>query len=392
MAASPAPSTPPPDIGEKWRIAVENCKKKLPPKELTRVVQTKTYDDLNRSIVGLRKTYQQKTVVRALNRIDPFLRNLHSFNSVINTATQSNPDIAALCWGGIKLILELSIRLKNAIDTITDGMAQVAQMLPRFESYQNLLPSTPQLTQALINVYEAVVGFCFETILALRENPVRMLTPFILLHLHYPSPHPFSLAHLHLTNLGNLFRSLWVNYSQSLTQKLEYIQRQSSIVDVESTVAKLIVDNTRHEELKRMIAGNKTDTTAKLPCYSIPFSANAGFFGRNAELGFCTDALNLSEPGTGPKGLALHGNGGIGKTSVALQLAYQEKAQRKVIIWIAADDIRKIFQGFVEAAAKLGLHRPNADAKADRDSVKDFLEKTSECSSPADLTLPLFRS
>lgn len=50
-----------------------------------------------------------------------------------------------------------------------------------------------------------------------------------------------------------------------------------------------------------------------------------------------------------------------------------------MVLWIAADDSVKLSEGFVEAGAKLDLHQPNANAKTDRDSVKGWLEKTSEC-------------
>jgi hypothetical protein len=51
-------------------------------------------------------------------------------------------------------------------------MADIGQALPRFESYQNLLPQTQSLNEALIGVYEAVVEFCIETIKVLRRHPM----------------------------------------------------------------------------------------------------------------------------------------------------------------------------------------------------------------------------
>lgn len=55
----------------------------------------------------MHKGYKQKSVTRAFARIQPFLLNLKSFNGVIDTAIQSNPEVAALCWGGIKFVLEV---------------------------------------------------------------------------------------------------------------------------------------------------------------------------------------------------------------------------------------------------------------------------------------------
>jgi hypothetical protein len=95
-------------ILDKWTPAFERCKAQLSPRETSRILQIGTYEEMKAAIVNLQREYKQKTITRAFARIEPFLQNLRSFNGVIDTAIQANPAISALCWGGIKLVLEVS--------------------------------------------------------------------------------------------------------------------------------------------------------------------------------------------------------------------------------------------------------------------------------------------
>lgn len=139
-------------------------------------------------------------------------------------------------------------------------------------------------------------------------------------------------------------------------------------------MAKLILDQSRHEEIhKLLIRRPQVTMRVNLPCYSISVLQNAAFFGRQEELNFCKTAI---APKSHSKGVLLYGTGGVGKTSIALELVYQEKSRRNIITWVAAEDESKIAEGFVRIASDLGLHEEGANAKSDRDAVKTWLEKT----------------
>jgi len=70
-------------------------------------------------------------------------------------------------------IVQLSIRLADALGRIANGLVEIGQILQRLESYQTHLPHTVQLDKALANVYEAVSGFCVDTIKLLQKHPIR---------------------------------------------------------------------------------------------------------------------------------------------------------------------------------------------------------------------------
>ena len=90
-----------------WTATFQRCKSQLSPKELRNIVQIRSHDQFIESIEELKRQYQSSKTIRALNAIEPVIQNLISFTGVIDTAIQSNPEIASLCWGGLKLLIEV---------------------------------------------------------------------------------------------------------------------------------------------------------------------------------------------------------------------------------------------------------------------------------------------
>ena len=76
-----------------------------------------------------------------------------------------------------------------------------------------------------------------------------------------------------------------------------------------------------------------------------------------------------------PVCLALHGTGGVGKTSIALEFAYEQKDTRGVILWVAAENEDKLVRSLAEAAHNLDLHEEGADAAGDCKVVVDWLSR-----------------
>jgi hypothetical protein len=73
---------------------------------------------------------------------------------------------------------------------------------------------------------------------------------------------------------------------------------------------------------------------------------------------------------------ALHGVGGVGKTSVALECVYAVKTKYSVILWFTADTKNKLLQGFSDAAKRL-FGGGSADPNQDRERVLLWLYQTS---------------
>ena len=91
-----------------WNAAFNRCRAKLGPEESAQILQVRDYSQSQLSLEILQAKYKRKTIPNILSRIEPFLSNLRSFHGIIDTAVQAKPDVAALIWGGIKLVLEVT--------------------------------------------------------------------------------------------------------------------------------------------------------------------------------------------------------------------------------------------------------------------------------------------
>lgn len=99
------------EVTNDWQTAFRKCTSQLKPEETIQIFRVTSYEDLQSSIATLEANYRQKRISKVLSRIEPFLSNLRSFQGVVDTAIQAKPDVAALIWGGIKLVLEASVAM-----------------------------------------------------------------------------------------------------------------------------------------------------------------------------------------------------------------------------------------------------------------------------------------
>ncbi|KAL4945291.1 hypothetical protein BDV06DRAFT_39310 [Aspergillus oleicola] len=96
------------------------------------------------------------------------------------------------------------------------------------------------------------------------------------------------------------------------------------------------------------------EDTEKVKYWMVPFLYNPDFVGRQREIQQIEDMIFSPK---GPTKVALSGLGGIGKTQVALQLAYRARDRDNgcPVIWIPCTSVETIEQNYVTAAKVLGL-------------------------------------
>lgn len=185
--------------------------------------------------------------------------------------------------------------------------------------------------------------------------------------------------------------SLWTNFDAKLQEAIKAIKNQVSLIDKESYAAKSAADNSHFMEIKSLIENKNPPVSAvHLPCYQLPYTRNAGYFGHTRALQACRAFITPQAKQTSLQSFALYGVGGVGKTSIALECTYTAKATFKVILWFTGDTLRKLSQGFANAAKSLfGSVSPDPDQ--DREKVKSWLCQTGVCTHPKSIR-PLLTS
>ncbi|KAG4431135.1 hypothetical protein IFR05_013384 [Cadophora sp. M221] len=113
----------------------------------------------------------------------------------------------------------------------------------------------------------------------------------------------------------------------------------------------------------------------KRPAWIVPFERNSRFTGRQVQLTEVEEKLFSG----GSTRTAIVGLGGVGKTQLALELAYQvrDKYRNCAVIWIPATNTESLHQAYLDVARQLGIAGCE-DIQADvKRLVKDHLSKES---------------
>lgn len=103
--------------------------------------------------------FQKRNGIKNLSRINQYLDRLKQYASVIEVFIQVKPDVLALIWGPIKLLLQLADNLIRPLIAILDTMAAIGDKLPIFESYSQLFRESDRVVDALALFYRDILDF-----------------------------------------------------------------------------------------------------------------------------------------------------------------------------------------------------------------------------------------
>ncbi|KAL2848926.1 hypothetical protein BJY01DRAFT_246150 [Aspergillus pseudoustus] len=105
--------------------------------------------------------------------------------------------------------------------------------------------------------------------------------------------------------------------------------------------------------LEYWVPANGGDASAKRHLM-IPFQRNLRFVGRQSEIRHLEDLITMPD---GPKKVAIAGLGGVGKTQIALELAYRmrDREQECSIFWVPCTSYEAVEQAFLTIAEKVEI-------------------------------------
>lgn len=233
-------------------------------------------------------------------------------------------------------------------------LEELSLTLPRFQVYEKTLPLDGELQRALVDVYSEIICFYARTIHFLRSNP-------------------------HLV----LRKNAWQTFRSDFSRTLMRIKRMSSHVEGEADVLRMRKDENRYHEVLQLLASIKVDKEKEkdqqpVRYDNIPFSMNPKFSGRQDILETVHNALGPDASSPSAKSIALFGTGGVGKTQIAIQYAYQNQDQFDVVLWIAADNAITMSQSFRVIAEGLELLNAGEEPKDTVWAVRNWISTTSK--------------
>ncbi|KAH0558830.1 hypothetical protein GP486_004529 [Trichoglossum hirsutum] len=133
--------------------------------------------------------------------------------------------------------------------------------------------------------------------------------------------------------------------------------------------AKVMMEPTADEVIHRK------DAACSAP-WLVPFERNPHFTGRESQLARLEEKLYVKDRAAE---IAITGLGGVGKTQLALELAYRarEKYENCSVIWMLATSMENLQQAYVHAAQQLGIHGWEQEKVNVKKLVQDHLGKES---------------
>ncbi|KAK8078340.1 NACHT domain protein [Apiospora saccharicola] len=124
--------------------------------DFTRLVSV---DDVWKATQEIQTKQAQTKTLRGLHRIRPFVEALTQFAATIEVFIQVKPDVLALIWGPLKLLLQISSALSSAFDKVVKVLGDIGDALPLFHKYRSVFQGNDDLKRILAMFYADVLEF-----------------------------------------------------------------------------------------------------------------------------------------------------------------------------------------------------------------------------------------
>ncbi|KAF5647479.1 hypothetical protein F52700_1339 [Fusarium sp. NRRL 52700] len=103
------------------------------------------------------------------SRLASFLQTIEQFTPIVDTYIQSNPDIAALIWGSVKLTFLFLANFASYFQSFVELLHGFGSLCTRFAEYQVIFNESSRLKTSVCQFHTAVVTCCQQIVLAVRR-------------------------------------------------------------------------------------------------------------------------------------------------------------------------------------------------------------------------------
>lgn len=124
-----------------------------------KILATTTVDDVYKAISEIQVNSASQGKLRYCAKIKPFLSRLSEYASIIEVFVQAKPELLALIWGPIKLILFWSSEINTVFDKIADALTSIGKALPQFTALAQSFEASDVVKAALSLFFEDILDF-----------------------------------------------------------------------------------------------------------------------------------------------------------------------------------------------------------------------------------------
>ncbi|KAH8887852.1 hypothetical protein GQ53DRAFT_872606 [Thozetella sp. PMI_491] len=207
-------------VVEVFEEAKQSFRRKLKnPRLYDEILTTTSISDVYESTARLQEGILGKGRLRNLGKIRPFLDCIDSYAKVIEVFVGAKPELLALIWGPIKLVLRWSSEINIALDRITDIMEKIGRALPQFTRIMDMFGETPELRATLALFYEDLLDFHRITLEFFRK-PSNILTI--------------------AKEWKQMFEILWPRHSKEIDVVIGNIEKHAVLLRSETTILEIM--------------------------------------------------------------------------------------------------------------------------------------------------------
>ncbi|KAJ8130114.1 hypothetical protein O1611_g3512 [Lasiodiplodia mahajangana] len=326
------------EMQQRWQDALSACEKELGDEDFAFIRRFETHDQLLKEVDTLIWNAKEASVPRLLRQLKPHIDHIQIFFLGALIALDFSSTDTVCIWGLVTLMLQLAARSEDVLSTITQMWSDIGNNLQVFEVYQDHIAEDAGLGLIVFEVMEEVqklAVFTIKTLKYVRKGKHQFIQQLNSCKTQFEQTSQYISHRIHMTR-------------EKITAKQLVSSQQ---VQREEAITLLPGDQGASASIT-----SQEPTEAQLPCFYVPFQANDVFHGREGVLAAIGERLIRKAGARSIPSVALWATAGIGKTQIALEYAYRQRAKGvKAIFWIETEHESEYMKSFTEIAHVLEL-------------------------------------
>ncbi|KAI8630272.1 NACHT domain protein [Xylariaceae sp. FL1651] len=123
------------------------------------ILKVTTIDQVYDATDKIQKEQAKEGRLRHLSRISPFLDRINEYAAAVEVFIQVKPEILALIWGPVRLLLQWTSALRTSFDAIINVMAEISEVLPEFKRVAALFDQNAAIKDVMVLFFRDMLDF-----------------------------------------------------------------------------------------------------------------------------------------------------------------------------------------------------------------------------------------